>query len=206
MDESSRLTPAELDLVQDRTFFLAKARMTGKVTEWLKGVHVRLQADLAGVDLLVPSDFDPAKSQFVKGEHLEDHPYQYLDFPKHFSGGNTFTVRTLVWWGHHVAIALLLEGKHLARYKQNLLARYHDVADRALHLSLGPDFWEWKFGEGHTFPITRGRRSEVAAILSGRSILKLSRFLPFDDPVIAEGRLPDAAHKAVQAWLPVITP
>jgi hypothetical protein len=204
MTEPSRLTPAELDLVQDRQFFPAKARLTAKVTEWLKGVHVRLQADLNGLDLLVPPDFDPAKAHFVKGEHLEDHPYQYLDFPKHFGGGNTFTIRTLVWWGHHVTIALLLEGEQLAGYKQNLLARYHAVADRGLHLSLGPTFWEWKRGEGFALPVTRERRPEVAAILSGRSLFKLSRVFPFDDPLVTEGRLPDAAHETLQAFLPVV--
>ena len=206
MGESSRLTSAELELLQDRHLFPAKARVTAKVAEWLKGVQIRLQADLAGVDVLVPTDFDLKKVQFVKGEHLEDHPYQYLDFPKHFSGGNTFTLRTLVWWGHHVVIALLLEGEHLARYKQNLLNRYHDVADRGILLALGPDFWEWKFGEGLTFPITRDRHSEVAAILSDRSLLKLARVFPFDDPLVTEGRLPDAAHETLQAVLPVVRP
>lgn len=205
MNESSRLTSAELELVRDRQFFPAKARVTAKVTEWLKGVHVRLQADLNGIDLLVPSGFDPAKCQYVKGEHLEDHPYQYLDFPKHFGGGNTFTLRTLVWWGHHVTVALLLEGEQLAGYKQNLLGRYQAVADRGLHLSLGPTFWEWNCGEGFTLPVTRERRSEIAAILSGRRLLKLSRIFPFDDPFVAEGRLPDAAHETLQAVLPVVT-
>lgn len=77
MDESSRLTAAELDLVQDHHRFLAKARITGKFTQWLKEVQVVLQEELSGASLLTPADFDPAKVQYVKGEHLEDHPYQY---------------------------------------------------------------------------------------------------------------------------------
>lgn len=205
MDDSSRLTAEELALVRDRRVFLLKAHITGKVTDWLKAVHTALRADLADVALITPTDFEPAKAQYVKGEHLEAHPYQYLDFPKHFSGGNALTIRTLVWWGHHVAIALLLEGEHVARYKQNLLTRYHLVADRQIALSLGPDFWEWKQGEGYTLPLTRDRRAEVAAVLSSRRFFKLTRFLPFDDPAVVDGRLAEVAREAVNAFLPVIT-
>jgi len=205
MDESSRLTAAELDLVQDHRWFLAKARITGKFTQWLKEVQVVLQEELSCASLLTPADFDPAKVQYVKGEHLEDHPYQYLDCPKHFSGGNTFTIRTLVWWGHHVAIALLLEGEHVARYKQNLLTRYHLVTDRRIALSLGPDFWEWKQGEGYTLPLTRDRWAEVAAVLSSRRFFKLIRFLPFDDPAVVDGRLAEVARETLKVFLPVVT-
>ncbi len=204
MDASSRLTAAELELVADRQLFAAKARITGKVAGWLKEVQVRVQADLRGKALLTPPEFDLARTQFVKGEHLEDHPYQYVDSPKHFAGGNTLTIRTLFWWGHHVVIALLVEGEHIQRYKQHLLTRYHQVAEHDLMLSLGPDFWEWKCGEGLTLPLTRDRRPEVAAVLSGRTFFKLARYIPFDDPAIVEARLPDAAGATVNAFLPVI--
>ena len=204
MDASRRLTAAELTLVADRQLFAAKARITGKVTGWLKDVQSRLQADLRGKALLTPPQFDLAKTQFVRGEHLEDHPYQYVDCPKHFADGNTLTIRTLFWWGHHAVIALLVEGEHVLQYKQNFLSRYHQVADHDLMLSLGPDLWEWKSGEGLTLPVTRDRRSEVAAVLGGRTLFKLTRYIPFDDPTIIEARLLDAASTTLQAFLPVI--
>ena len=90
--------------------------------------------------------FDTEASQFVKGEHLEDFPYQYLDYPRFFTKDVKFAFRSLVWWGHHMAFALILEGGHLRRYKENLINRFRSVADREIHLCLSPSLWEWKTG------------------------------------------------------------
>ncbi|WP_447977891.1 hypothetical protein [Candidatus Nitrospira bockiana] len=203
-DAATMFTPEELRLIRDEQFFPAKARIMKKVRGLLEQLHRRLQAELSGVDLLAPPGFDPAKHQFVKGEHLEDFPYQYLDFPKHFDGGQKFTFRTLFWWGHHFTFAWILEGDRLLEYKQNLINRYHAVAGQDLTLSLGPSPWEWNTGEGYTLPLTHDRKSQVSAVLSGRSFFKLGRFVAHDDPLVAEGRVVDAGVQAFRALLPVV--
>src|SRR5688500_7443876 len=121
MDDSLGLTREELNLIADAEFFPAKARIMEKVRGMLHDVHGRLRDELDGIELLAPGGFDRKKFQFVKGEHLEDFPYQYLDYPKHFEGGEKFTFRSLFWWGHYFAFALILEGGGLLRYKQNLI-------------------------------------------------------------------------------------
>ncbi|MBI4400153.1 MAG: hypothetical protein HY581_00795 [Nitrospirae bacterium] len=199
-------TPDELRLVADDQFFLVKARIMKKVRGMLDGVYAGLREELAGVKLLAPPGFDRKKFQFVKGEHLEDFPYQYLDFPKYFEGDDKFTFRTLFWWGHHVVFALILEGPGLLRYKQNLLNRYHVTAGRHLCLSLAPSLWEWRQGEGYTLPLSHDRKSEVAAVLSGRPFFKLARFVSLDDPALKEGRIVELGREALRAVLPVITP
>lgn len=206
MDHPVRFTPEEISLVADEKFFPAKARIMKKVRGILDEVHAGLKADLAGVELLAPPDFDVARFQFVKGEHLEAFPYQYLDFPKHFSGEDKLTFRSLFWWGHHVVFALILEGGQLRRYKQNLINCYHEVAGRQLCLCLGPTPWEWREGEGYTLPLTHDRKPEVAAVLSNRPFFKLARFVRLDDPVVIEGRLPQIARESFRTLLPVITP
>ncbi len=198
------LTPEEIALIADDRLFRAKAAITPKIRAMLEAVHDALKQELAGVPLIAPSGFEPDKRQYVKGEHLEDHPYQYLDFPKHFEGDNKFTFRTLFWWGHHVVFALILEGEGLRQYKQNLINRYGQIAGRDLHLGLSPTPWEWKQGQGYTLPLTRGRKSEVAAVLSNRPFFKLARFIAMDDPVVREGRLAQAGQDALRAMLPVI--
>lgn len=199
------LTPEEIALVSDDKFFRAKAGITPKIRAMLEAVHGALKEELAGVSLIEPPGFDPKKCQYVKGEHLEDYPYQYLDFPKHFEGDEKFTFRTLFWWGHHVVFALILEGSHLRSYKQNLINRYGQVAGRDLHLCLSPTPWEWKQGQGYTMPLTRDRKSEAAAVLSNRPFFKLARFIPMDDPVVRKGRLAQAGRQALADMLPVIT-
>lgn len=206
MNEPLLFTPDELALAADREFFPAKARIMAKVRATLEAVHAGLKADLAGAELLAPKTFDPAKFQLVKGEHLESFPYQYVDYPKHFAGGETFTFRSLFWWGHAFVFALILEGPHLLQYKRNLINRYHEVAGKDLQISLAPTPWEWKQGEGLTLPLTHDRKSEVAAVLSGRRVFKLARYLPLDDPAVRDGLVPAVGRETWRNLLPVVTP
>ena len=199
-------TPDELTLLGDEQFFRAKARIMTKMKAVLEGVYEGLQRELTGVPLLAPEGFNPASHQFVKGEHLEDFPYQYLDYFKHFQGEEKFTFRTLFWWGHHIVFALILEGGHLMQYKRNLMNRYGSVADQGLALCLGGTPWEWKRGEGYTMELTWERKNELMALLDRRSFVKLARFVPFDDPVVREGRVPDLGRTTLLQLLPVITP
>lgn len=206
MDDPVRLTADELALMADEKFFVAKAAITKKLRALLEALHRGLKSELEGVTLLTPDGFDLSKVQFVKGEHLEDFAYQYLDFPKHFDGDVKFTFRSLVWWGHHVVFALLLEGGPLARYKQRLIDRYRAIADQHLCLCLSPSLWEWRRGEGYTLPLTRDRRPEVSAVLAGRPFFKLARFVPFGDAAFREGRLVEIGRGTLRSLLPVITP
>ncbi len=77
-------TGDEIRLMADVEFFRVKARIMKKVRGVLDELHAGLQEELKEVDLLAPVGFDRKKFQFVKGEHLEEYPYQYLDFPKHY--------------------------------------------------------------------------------------------------------------------------
>ena len=199
-------TPDELTLLRDTQFFRAKARIMTKMKAVLEGVYESLQRELAGVALLSPEGFNPKSHQFVKGEHLEDFPYQYLDYFKHFQGEDKFTFRTLLWWGHHIVFALILEGVHLTQYKKNLMNCYGDVADHGLALCLGGTPWEWKRGEGYTMDLTWERKNELMALLDRRSFVKLARFVPFDDPSVREGRVRELGCATLRQVLPVITP
>jgi hypothetical protein len=201
-----RFTPDELALIRDTRLFHVKARAGETIRALLDTIHAGLQAELESHTLLTPPEFDPTKCQFVKGEHLEDFPYQYLDFPKHFVGEDTFTFRSLFWWGHHTVLALLLEGRLMKRYKKNIVDRFQSLADRRLCLSLAPTLWEWKAGEGYTVPMTRDRKAQIAAVLAERSCIKVARFMPHSDPALEEGRLSHVACETFRAVLPIIVP
>lgn len=205
MSPTRTFTDAESTLLADAQFFRHKAVITAKIRCMLEETHRALQADLDPIRLITPSSFNPRIHQLVKGEHLEDFPYQYLDYPKHFQGGNTFTFRTLVWWGHYVVCAILLEGGALRHYKQQLLGRFHQVAGRGLELSLAPSLWEWKRGEGYTFPITHDRKAQIAAIVAERSLIKVLRCFSFEDVNVRDGQLPHLACETFRAMLPIIT-
>ncbi|MBS0181464.1 MAG: hypothetical protein JSS39_03630 [Nitrospira sp.] len=199
-------TDDETALLADAQFFRKKAAITTKIRAMLEATHGALRNDLKGLSLVVPPDFDLNLHQLVKGEHLEDFPYQYLDCPKHFSGANTFTFRTLVWWGHHVTYAILLEGSEMGRYKRQLFGRFHQLAGRDLEVSLAPSLWEWKRGEGYTLPITHDRKAQIAAVVAERSFLKVLRCVPLEDPRVREGQLARMACETFRLMHPLVTP
>ena len=196
----------ETALLTDATFFLKKARISEKIRLQLEATRQALKEELTrGVVPELP-DSDLTSTQLVKGEHLEAYPYQYLDCPKHFRGLEKRTFRTMVWWGHHVVWAWILEGSMLRQYKTRLVDRFHVVAGQHLELSLAPTLWEWKRGEGFTLPITHDRKAQVAAVLAERSILKIARFLPLGDPRVRSGALAELSRETFRAMLPIVTP
>lgn len=198
-------TSKDIAFLSDTEFFAAKAHLSPKIRHLLELIHASFQDELQAHQLLAPETFSLDAHQFVKGEHLEDFPYQYLDYPRFFTRGLKFSFRSLVWWGHHMVFALILEGGHLRRYKENLINRFPSIMDRHICLCLSNSLWEWNHGPGYTLELTRGRSSEVAAVLAHRPFFKLARFVPFTDPSVQRGDVPQLAHQALRAVLPVIT-
>jgi hypothetical protein len=197
-------TDEETALLTDAAFFEKKARVSEKIRAQLEAARQALREELHRSALAELPQYDGSSTQLVKGEHLESFPYQYLDCPKHFRGTEKRTFRTLVWWGHHVAWAWILEGSLMRQYKKRLVDRFHTVAGRDLELSLAPTLWEWKRGEGFTLPITHDRKAQIAAVVAERSFLKIVRFLPFDDPRVQAGELAELSRGVFQAMLPLV--
>ena len=195
----------DISLLADAQFFRKKASIMAKIRGMLEATEAALQKELAGAALITPPGFASESRQLVKGEHLEDFPYQYLDCPKHFDGVNKYTYRTLFWWGHHVACALLLEGAGLKQYKKHIVDRFHQLAGKELEISLAPTLWEWTRGEGYTLPLTHDRKAQVAAVLAERSSLKIIRCVPLTDPRIQAGHLPQVSCETFRAVLPIVT-
>ena len=199
------LTDEEAALVADAQFFRKKERISAKVRAQLDAAYAGLTEELGHVNLTAPTGWNLRAHQFVKGEHLESFPYQYLDCPKHFDGSNKFTFRTLFWWGHHVACALILEGEGMKQYKKHVVDRFHQLAGQELELSLAPTLWEWKRGEGYTLPITHDRKAQIASVIAERRFIKIVRFVPMTDPRLQAGSLPELSREAFRSMLPIIT-
>jgi len=206
MNTNNSLTADEWHVFADQDFFLKKAAISVKLKRTLEQLHIALQPELVGRQFIAPDGFDSEAFQFVKGEHLEDCPYQYLDFPRYYTRQDKLAFRSLCWWGHHLVFALIVEGPLVKQYRVNLFNRFSEVADRQLSLSLGHSLWEWKSGPGFTLDITRNRRSEIAAALDHRTFFKIARFLPLQDLEADTDQIIETGVTTFQAILPIITP
>ena len=205
MRDSLAFTDEETALLADVQFFRKKARITEKIRAQLEAACDALKIEIGEATLLTPQEFDAGNVQFVKGEHLEEFPYQYLDYPKHFHGTEKCTFRTLFWWGHHVACSWILEGSVVKQCEKHLVDRFHSIAGQDLELSILPTLWEWKRGEGYTLPITHDRKAQIAAVIAERSFLKIVRFVPVDDPRVKAGELATVGREAFRAMRPIMT-
>ena len=196
----------ERRIIADTDFFPAKAVITDKVKALLSHLREELKQELAVTRLAAPDGLDTTHGQLVKGEHLLDFPYQYLDFPKYFLQDEMFTFRTLVWWGHHIVFALILGGRHLDHYKANLLKVYDRLADRELHLLVTETPWEWRHGEEYVLSITQQNRQQVAAAVAARPFLKIHRIVGFDHPALAAGTLAAEGRMTFRLMAGIVKP
>jgi len=206
MNMNDSLTTDEWRVFANHDFFRAKSAISAKLKRTLEQLHLALQPELTAHPLLAPADFKPESVQFVKGEHLEDCPYQYLDFPRHYTRQDKLAFRSLCWWGHHLVFALIVEGSLVKQYRTNLFNRFSEVADRQLSVCLNSSLWEWKAGPGFTLDITHNRRSEIAAVLDRRTSFKIARFIPIQDLEADTAQIIEAGVTTFRSILPIITP
>lgn len=204
-DRPLSFTPDERALLKDTAFFRAKVVIGKKIKETLLALHDALREEIALSSFLAPEGVDLQTGQFVKGEHLQDFPYQYLDFPKLFSHDEKFTFRSLFWWGHYVVFAFILEGARLDQYKKNLFASYSDLADRGLSISLAPTPWEWRDHPELILEIRSGNEEAVLETVSARPWLKVQRVIDFDHPLFEEGRMVDAGRETFRLMKTIVS-
>lgn len=206
MNSPIRFTPDERALVKDTHFFQAKRVISEKIKQSLTNLHEALKEETARTPSIAPEGVDFEAGQFVKGEHLENFPYQYLDFPKLFSHAEKFTFRSLFWWGHHIVFAWILEGRYLDRYKENLLASYDRLAGRNLYILMAPTMWEWRNDPALLLEIRHDNRKVVADQLESRPWLKIHRMIDFEHPLFEDGALVEAGRETFRLMSPIIAP
>ena len=206
MKSDYSLTADEVNVLGNQDFFRQKAAISAKIKRILEQLHHCLKPEVVKHTLLAPDGFDPEAVQLVKGEHLEECPYQYLDFPRYYTRQDKLAFRSLFWWGHHLVFALIVEGPLVKNYRMNLFNRFSEVANRQLSLCLSSSLWEWKAGSGFTLDITHNRRSEIAAALDHRTFFKIARFIPIHDLPKQDTLIIEEGRKTFQSILPIISP
>lgn len=183
------LSASEWELIADRQFFLAKARIMEKLHQQLEALRERLRAMLMGVPLLAPAGLDVERGQITRGERYHDLPFLYLDFPKFFSRTDKFTYRSLFWWGQSFVFALILQGPYLPIYKSRILGGLSYLAGQGYFLSTAVDPWEWRREGAPLLPLEPhhpGEEEVLRQAVERLGFLKIERFVDFDHPGLRE--------------------
>jgi hypothetical protein len=193
------LTPEEFAAVSDTGRLRAKTRATATLRGHLEALREALRPRVAGRHRTwrTPPGFDPDASQIARGENLDGTPYQYLDLPKHFTGGDYFTFRTLLWWGRGVSFCWILKGGGLAAYRAGLKMHAEGLVGAGVGVWFGGDPWDW------------GGHVDLAAVppdaLDALGFLKVGVRVPLDVPgLLSRDGLVAAGTAAFDALEPVV--
>jgi len=194
------LTDDEIAAVTDGARLRATTRAKARVKAHLEALKWALfpavQAGHGAWD--APAGLDPSASQIARGENLEGTPYQYLDFPRHFTGGEFFTFRALVWWGRSVSFCWILKGAALAGYRARLKAHRDDLVRAGIGVWFGGDPWDW------------GAHVALTAVppdaLDALGFLKVGRTVPLGDgKILTRDGLVEAGVAAFGALAPLVS-
>lgn len=201
-----QLTCEELDLLMERDFFYARKATREKLRALLFALREALLPHFADAESWhAPEGLDVQKGQIAGGEYYRDLPYVYLDLPKHFSKEATFTFRWMAWWGHYFFFSLISHGPLMAMHAERLLEGWELYSGRGLFLAHSDDPWDWRATPEVVMPVAPITRQAAEETLARHPFLKLMRVVPFDDPIVVQGRLIREAEAFFHLLKPLFT-
>lgn len=174
------LSDKELEMVNNREWILTKQKI-------IQQVYVLLESVVVDIDLFILAEWQTLCKQIAspprifKGENYLGLPYVTLDHPRLFSTENTFTVRTMFWWGNFVSITL-----HAGdAYKNHVINKLNLLNDRDgnLYLCIHESQWHHHF-EPDNYTLLKNVSEEKLKEVSKRNFVKIAykiNLLQFND-------------------------
>jgi hypothetical protein len=171
----------ELSLVRHIEVFQNKPTILKKAENRLISLQKALAKEISLISDSLPDGIDLYKNQIVRGENHNGFPFISLDYPQNFSKTEMFTLRTLFWWGHYLGFSLILKGKRLESYLDNLLENRNAESFKNIYVSLAPDPWEWKINKTNYSLIDQISPDGLRKTILELDYLKIIRLYPVED-------------------------
>ncbi|MCW3087402.1 MAG: hypothetical protein JWQ78_788 [Sediminibacterium sp.] len=149
------LSPKELELVNDAGWILTKNAIIEKVYGLFGGVSEVYRGQLGLHPAISPEDIGTRAPKISKGEQYEGLPWVMLDYPRNFSGEDSFGIRSFFWWGNFCSITLQLSGRFQEKYAEQLEKYFQNPLHRKdWFIGLGNDPWKHHFRKDNYQPLT----------------------------------------------------
>lgn len=187
----------EIELLNHVEVFLQKPGIMKKAERYLNTLGDAMIRELAHSKISFPPDTKREKVQLTRGENHRGFPYLSLDIPQMFTKTEMFTYRTLFWWGHYLGFSLILKGKDLPRYTDNLLKEQNNSQFKDVYLAATPTPWEWSLTDHNFKKICETSGEELQKTIKTIEHIKLVRFYPVNDASFIEL---DWVTTGVSAW------
>jgi hypothetical protein len=179
--EPSYWLEKELSLIRHVDVFQNKPTILKKAENRLIDLQKALVKEIPLIADSLPDGLDLFKNQIVRGENHNGFPFISLDYPQNFSKTEMFTQRTLFWWGHYLGFSLILKGKRLESYLENLLENRNVESFKNFYVSLSPDPWEWEINKTNYSLIDQISPDGLRKTILDLDYLKVIRVYPVEE-------------------------
>jgi len=140
-----RLSPTEMELVNNADLILTKNAILKKVNLLLENLQVKQQEVLRAQATGLMEKVSGTSPKISKGENYKGLPYLILDYPRYFDHENIFAVRTMFWWGNFFSVTLHLSGDYKKEAEEKLIASYKTLREKGFYCYRNEDQWEHHF-------------------------------------------------------------
>ncbi len=171
------ISARELNILSSQSFYDLKNSATDIIYELLRQARLTLIEEVDEKQLLRPEGVDFKRGQLARGESLGGYPYVFLDYPKLYSKMTIFSMRTLVWYGHHLVFSLICAGPLRSAYIQKLETHYPDLSEKNLWIAKN-GLWDWE--KTDFLELNSNNKTKVISGCSEMDFIKVVRFLPLD--------------------------
>lgn len=172
-DTNLSLTSEELQLMQDRTLFDIKQRITGKIAAGLGKLQDALVHDSDAIISLTGENVFKLHGKISRGENYLGYPYLVLDCPRIFEKENVFAFRSMFWWGNHFSYTLHIAGKYFYQVKESFVKNYPSFLTKGIYVCVNDNPWVYHF-EKENYLLLENIDQPLLQKIINQDFLKLS--------------------------------
>ncbi len=177
MTENTKITLSskELELVCNTDWILTKHGIVQKVYQLFGAVIPQLENTLEKEKGILPGEVFINQPKIFKGENYQQLPYVLLDYPRFFGKEDTFSIRTLFWWGNFFSVNLQLSGMHKNNSLPQLMNHFTFLQQNEFWVCVNSNPWEHHFEVSNYLPIQSLTKEKFWAILCSEPFIKIAK-------------------------------
>jgi hypothetical protein len=170
----SSLTQKEIGLLLDKGVFKTKASLTLKLQKQLGELESLLFEEMKITGDAFAPECHKQRGKITKGENLNGLPWIVLDYPRFFSKQDICVVRTLIWWGKHISVSLLITGNYKKEFEKRIFKNLKKDKISKWNICISNTPWVHDFTKKNYCKVDKlSRQSEAQS--EHKTFLKISR-------------------------------
>jgi len=166
-----QFTEKEIQIIADTEFLTRKLVVIGKIQKLFEDTRFSLRNTIEKSEFQFPTKIDKKLGKIFRGENYKSLPYVVLDYPKLYSKTNSFTFRTMFWWGNFFSATLHLEGESVDKFKFKIIQNADQLLNDQIYICINDSPWQYHYEKDNYLLLTKSNLS----IIKELKFIKLSK-------------------------------